>query len=84
MVDEEVLRRVAVAGPGLPANSAQAPAAIAARAGTAIQPADPFARPTTAWPTTISSTPVKPPAVGGVGRLESDPPREGTGWRAVR
>lgn len=71
-VDEEVIRRVAVSGPGtnISGLASQAPSS------------DPFARQSS--PPIISSTPatVAMP-IGGVAKMESDPPRQGvnSGWR---
>jgi hypothetical protein len=70
-VDEEVIRRVAVSGPA------------SGTSGLASQPSpsDPFARsqPVASSPTAVAV----PQPIGGVAKMESDPPRQGvnSGWR---
>jgi hypothetical protein len=85
-VDEEVIRRVAVSGPAAGANSTGLAAQLPARESRDVPASDPFARPQTSvvsTPAARTPTAAAPIPIGGVAKMESDPPRQGvnSGWR---
>jgi len=78
-VEEEVTRRVAVSGGPATSNLAYRSAPSNNGTSAAIPSSDPFAR---SQPVVSTPMATQPP-IGGVAKMESDPPRQGvnSGWR---